>query len=172
MALSPTHRRLLQAQALGGLVLNIPLNGAAAWLGFPPVVRLPLWAKANCVAFDTLGTSFFLPLVTCLVLTLLQRRSLRAGALDPLPRASLPALVRFWPQNVVGRGALVGLLSMLTVGAATLALLTAAGVEGMSRGENTLYKAVYTAMLGAIVTPLFGWRGLADVEAPRAEAST
>ncbi|MEO7327334.1 MAG: hypothetical protein ABI193_02065 [Minicystis sp.] len=167
MALSTTHRRLLQAQALGGLVLNIPLNGAAAWLGFPPVDRLPLWAKANCVAFDTLGTSFFLPLITCLVLTLLQRRSLRVGALEPLPRASLPGFLRFWPQNVVGRGALVGLLSMLTVGTATLALLTAAGVESMSRGENVLYKAIYTALLGMIVTPLFGWRGLADVEAPR-----
>jgi hypothetical protein len=162
MALSPVHRRLLVVQALGGFVLNLPLNGAAAWLGFPPVARLPLWARANCVAFDTFGTSFFLPLVTCLVLTPLARRSLRSGALDPLPRTSLPALVRFWPESMAGRGALVGLMSIVTVALPALALLGALGVESMNRGESTLYKALYTGLLGAIVTPLFGLRALAD----------
>ncbi|MFO0761003.1 MAG: hypothetical protein U0359_31285 [Byssovorax sp.] len=162
MALAPAHRRLLLVQAFGSMPLNVALNGVAAYLGFPPVERLPLWAKANCVAFDTLGTSFFLPLITCLVLTTLQRRALRAGALDGLARASLPAAVRFWPAGMLGRGALVGLFSMILAGGPTLALLTFAGVEGMSRGEDVLYKAVYTALLGMIVTPLFGLRALAD----------
>lgn len=156
------HRRLLIGQAAGGLILNFFLNGGAAWATFPPVDALPLWARGNCVAGDTIGTSFFLPLTTCLILTPIVRRALRGGSLPPLGRARLPGAIRFWPANFLGRGALVGLICALTIALATLGLLTAAGVEGMTRGQVALYKAVYTALLGLIVTPLFGWRALAD----------
>jgi hypothetical protein len=156
------HRRLLLGQAAGGLVLNFFLNGGAAWATFPPLDELPLWARGNAVAGDTIGTSFFLPLMTCLILTPIVRRALRDGAMPGIDRGQLPGALRFWPANFVGRGALVGLICALTIALATLALLTAAGVEAMTRGQVTVYKAVYTAVLGAIVTPLFGWRALAD----------
>lgn len=163
MALSTAHRNLLIGQAIGSVALNVPLNGGAAWATFPPVASLPVWAKGNCVAGDTIGTSFFLPLVTCLVLTPIVRRLVRGGTTEGLPRAALPGLVRFWPANMVGRGALVGLGCALTIALLTLGLVSAAGVTEMTRGQVALYKAVYTAVLGVIVTPLFGLRALADV---------
>jgi hypothetical protein len=145
-----SHRTLLWGQAAGGLAVNLFLNGAVAWWTFPPVAKLPL------------GTSFFLPLVTCLVLTTVVRRMLRAKRMDSVPRSGLPIGIRLWPQHIVGRGAIVGLLSILLCALPTLALLTQLGIESMSRGEVTTYKAIYTAVLGVLVTPLFGWRALAD----------
>ena len=166
---SAPHRRLLVGQAAGGLVLNFFLNGGVAWATFPPIEKLPLWARGNAVAGDTIGTSFFLPLMTCLILTPIVRKALRNGGMAGIDRGQLPGALRFWPANFVARGALVGLICALTIAPATLGLLTAAGVEGMTRGQVTLYKAVYTAILGAIVTPLFGWRALADrVASPHA----
>jgi len=162
MALSSAHRTLLLGQAIGSVVLNVPLNGGAAWGSFPPVPSLPLFAKGNCVAGDTIGTSFFLPLVTCLVLTPIVRRLLRKRAVAPVARADLPGFVRFLPANFVGRGALVGLISALTIALVTLALLHGLGFEAMTRGQVAIYKAVYTAILGILVTPLFGYRALAD----------
>lgn len=162
MPLSPAHRKLLLAQALGSVAMNVPLNGALAWLTFPPIAAMPLWARGPCVAFDTFGTSFFLPLITCLILTPITRRLVRTGVVPPKPREELPALVRFWPENFVGRGALVGLLSAFTVGLPTLVALTLAGAQEMTRGEMAIYKAVYTMILGVIVTPLFGLRAVAD----------
>lgn len=162
MALSTAHRNLLLGQAIGSVVLNVPLNGGVAWATFPPVASLPVWARGNCVAGDTIGTSFFLPLVTCLVLTPIVRRLVRTGAAQAIPRAELPGLLRFWPANMVGRGALVGLVCALTLALLALAGITAAGVVEMTRGQVALHKAVYTAILGVIVTPLFGWRALAD----------
>lgn len=162
MALSPAHRTLLLGQAIGSVVLNVPLNGGAAWGSFPPVPSLPLFAKGNCVAGDTIGTSFFLPLVTCLVLTPIVRRLLRKGTVAPVARTDLPGFVRFLPANFVGRGALVGLISALTIALVTLALLHGLGFEAMTRGQVAIYKAVYTAILGILVTPLFGYRALAD----------
>jgi hypothetical protein len=160
--MAPAHRLLLLGQAVGGLVLNFLLNGAAAWVGFPPVATLPLWARGNCVGGDAIGTSFFLPLTTCLVVTALVRRGLRAGAFPPLAREALPAGIRRLPDNMVARGALVGLACALTLAPATCAALGLAGVAALTRGEDTLFKALYTALLGLLVTPLLGLRALAD----------
>ncbi|MFO0590774.1 MAG: hypothetical protein U0441_24740 [Polyangiaceae bacterium] len=169
MALSPAHRNLLLGQAIGSVLLNIPLNGGAAWATFPPIAALPVFAKGNCVAGDTIGTSFFLPLTTCLILTPIVRRVLRSGAVKGLARADLPGYARILPKNFVGRGALVGLLSALTLGVLTLVILGLVGPAEMTRGQVTLYKAVYTAVLGIIVTPLFGYRALADLESAPAK---
>ena len=167
-ALTAAHKQLLIGQAIGGVVLNAILNGAAAWLLFPPVASIPMWAQGNCVGGDTIGTSFFLPLTTCLVLTPIVRRTLAPrGPVAPISRADLPPWARWMPANFVGRGAAIGLVCALTIAIAVAMLVTAAGVTAMTRGEVTAYKAIYTALLGAIGTPLFGLRALADAAAPR-----
>jgi hypothetical protein len=156
---------MLLAQVAGGVVLNFFMNGAAAWLTFPPVPSLPFWTRGNCAAFDTLGTSFFLPLVTCLVLTPLTRRSLSPrGAVPALDRAALPSFARWLPANMLARGAALGALSMATVAHATILAGIALGAGALGRGDMALYKAVYTAILGGLVTPLLGLRALADAE--------
>ena len=109
MSLTADHRRLVLGQALGGAVINFFLNGGIAWLTFPPVDALPLWARGNCVAGDTIGTSFFLPLITCIILTLVTRKVLRGGSMPWIPLPELPAVARLVPRNFVARGALVGL---------------------------------------------------------------
>jgi len=166
MSLTVDHRRLVLGQALGGAVINLFLNGWLAWATFPPVETLPLWARGNCVAGDTLGTSFFLPLITCIILTLVTRKVVRGGSIPWIPRAELPTVSRILPNNFIGRGALVGLACALTVGLATLGLLTALGVDAMTRSQVTTYKAVYTVLLGLLVTPLFAWRAFADGPTP------
>ena len=170
MSLTPDHRRLVLGQALGGAVVNFFLNGGVAWLTFPPIDTMPMWARGNCVAGDTLGTSFFLPLITCIILTLVTRKVLRGGSMPWLPLSELPTVSRILPGNFVGRGALVGLICALTIGLGTLGLLTLLGVDGMNRSQVAMYKAVYTVLLGLIVTPVFVWRAFAD-GAPGAAAA-
>jgi hypothetical protein len=162
MPLAPAHRKLLAWQAALGFGLNAILNGGLAWLMPPPEPGLPMWARGNCVGGDVIGTSFFLPLVTCLVLTTLLRRSLRAGAMPSIPRAQLPAAIRWLPANVIGRGAVVGLASAATIAPLVLVGLGAAGVQALTPGHIVILKAVYTAFLGALVTPLLGLRALGD----------
>jgi hypothetical protein len=159
---APVHKQLLIGQALGGFFLNFALNGAMGWVSFPPVPSLPLFARGNCIAGDTVGTSFFLPLTTCLILTPIVRGMLRKGAIPALDRTELPRFVRFWPRNHIGRGALVGLISALMIAPWPLFVLSTMDVTAMTRNEDILYKAIYTAILGVMVTPLLGLRALAD----------
>jgi hypothetical protein len=163
MALAPIHQRTLAGQAIGGLIGNLLLNGAMAWLLFPPVATLPMFARGNCVAGDTIGTSFFMSLITCLVLTPVVRR----GAAPRLERAALPAAVRWLPANMVARGAAVGLVAAIVFAWPALFGLSRAGMIEMTRVEVTLFKAAYTALVGVVITPLFGLRALADPAAPR-----
>lgn len=156
------QKTLLKGQALGGFAINFFLNGGLAYLTFPPVDKLPLWARGNCIGGDTIGTGFFLPLITCLVLTNVVRRLLKDRKAEPLTRAALPWFVQFYPSNIVARGALCGFLSIALCALPTLLLLTMIGITAMGRGEVTFYKAIYTAVLGTLVTPLLGLRALAD----------
>jgi hypothetical protein len=165
MALAPVHRKLLIGQALGSVACNIPLNAALAWVTFPSIDAMPMWAIGNCVGGDTIGTGFFLPLITCLIMTPITRRLVRRGAVPAIPRQELPGFIRFWPENFVGRGALAGLVGTVTVALPLALVLAAADVQSMTRVEVTIYKAVYTTLFGLIVAPLFGWRALADAPA-------
>jgi hypothetical protein len=86
----------------------------------------------------------------------------RKGAVPPIERSALPAWARWLPANFVGRGAAVGLVTALTIALAALGILTAAGVAEMTRTHVTIWKGLSTALLGVLVTPLFGLRAVAD----------
>jgi len=164
--MSSELRKTLVLQALGAAVFNLLLNGGIAWLSFRGAVALPLWARGPCVAFDTIGTSLFLPLVTCLIMTPLVRRGARAagdgGAARGWTRATRPFLRRL-PRNFALRGLAVGLVSAALVAPAALALLSLAGVVAMNGGGIVVWKAVYSGVLAALVTPIFALGALADV---------
>ena len=71
-------------------------------------------------------------------------------------------MIRWLPRNFVGRGALVGLICMFTAALLWAGGLGALGFDSMTRTQITVHKALYTTLLGLIVTPLFAWRALAD----------
>ena len=64
-------------------MFNFLLNGAIAWLLFRSLERVPLWGQQS-IAGDTIGTCFFLPFFTALIVTPLVRRRVRAGSVAPL----------------------------------------------------------------------------------------
>ena len=67
--MSPGHLRfLLLEQGIGSAVVNFLLNGAIAWLVFRGVAQVPLWGQQS-IAGDTIGTCFFLPFLTTLIVT-------------------------------------------------------------------------------------------------------
>ena len=53
----PAHRTVVLSNAALGFLLNLPLNAALAWVTFPPLPTMPLWARGPCVGFDTIGNA-------------------------------------------------------------------------------------------------------------------
>jgi hypothetical protein len=150
---SGPHARYLWFQAIVGAVINFVLNGAIGWVLFVNKPPQPLWARGPSIASDTLGTSFFLPFITCLILTSVVRRDVAKGRVPALDVGQSPLAERA-PKNRVSRGALIGVICLLTLGPVVVLGLGAAGFERMTAWQFIVFKASYSLVLAAIVSPV------------------
>jgi len=155
VSVSPTLRRyLLLEHGIGSAVFNFVLNGVIAWGLFRGLADVPLWGQQS-IAGDTLGTTLFLPLFTCLIVTPLVRRHLRArdvGAIDRSPTAD--ALLRWLPASSFRRGLWLGAACVVAVAPLAIGTLAALGITGMPFWGFVTFKAAFAAGLALAVQPL------------------
>ena len=153
--MSPTLRRYLVLEhGVGSAVFNFLLNGAIAWLLFRGAVEVPLWGQQS-IAGDTIGTTFFLPLLTCLIVTPMVRRHLRARDLGEIGRSpTADALLRWLPIGTFKRGLCLAAVCVLAVAPVAIGMLGARGITGMPLWHFIAFKAAFAAALALAVQPL------------------
>jgi hypothetical protein len=162
--MSPQHRRyLLLDQGIGAGIVNLLLNAGIAWLLFRGMEVVPLWGQQS-IAGDTIGTAFVLPFLSTLIASAVVRSQVRSGYVSAVALSATSALRRL-PQGLAGRGAVLGLIAVILTGLPTAAALDAAGVGEMAFGQFVTFKAVFAAVLGALVTPIIARAALADATA-------
>lgn len=159
--MSPAHRRfLLLEQGVGSVVVNLLISALIAVVAYRGATVVPLWGEQS-IASDTLGTTFSLPLFTCVIVTTLARRRVRAGRLAPWTGARWG--LRRLPDRPFWRGLVLGLLASVLVAPPTLVVLSMLGVAQQSFWGFVAFKALFAAALGAVVTPLIAlWAIVAD----------
>jgi hypothetical protein len=160
--MSPVHLRfLLLEQGVGSAVINFVLNGAIAWGLFRGLERVPLWGQQS-IAGDTIGTCFFLPFLTTLIVTPLVRQRVRAGAIAALgwTRETHPAL-GWLPSRTAMRGVVLGIVCVLGVGLLTVWALHRLGVGDLGLWPFIGFKAAFAAGLALVVTPVISLWALA-----------
>ena len=161
MQLSAEQRRFLwTSQALVPFVINVVLNGAIGWAMFRGVETIPLWG-ASSIGGDTLGTSFFLPAITCLIVTPLVRGQVRKGA-APAFRGALAGWLQRFQRPLGLRACALGAVCVPLAGGLGLALLAVLGVETLGFAPFLGWKALYAGVLAALVTPVIALLALAD----------
>jgi hypothetical protein len=153
---SAQRRYLVIEQGLGAIFVNLGLNAAIAWAMFRGVGSVPLWG-AQSIAGDTIGTCFFLPLLTTLIVSALTHRAIRIGRFDALSAVRLPLA-----RRPLARGVILGLACVALVAPLTIAGFVLARALELSFGNFIVFKATFAALLGAPVTPLVAWAALAD----------
>jgi hypothetical protein len=150
--MSPAHRRfLILEEGVGSVIVNLILNGLIAYLMFRGAESVPLWGQQS-IAGDTIGTTFFLPLITCLIVTRLAGGQVRAGRFAPL--TGTPLGLQWMPRRALWRGVVLGLICVVLVAPPAIAALTLLGVTQQGFWNFVVFKAVFAAALGAVVTPL------------------
>jgi hypothetical protein len=161
--MSPAHKRfLLLEEGVGSVVVNLVINGVIAYLMFRGAASVPLWGQQS-IAADTIGTTFFLPLITCLIVTPLARRQVRAGRIGAL--AGAPLGLQWMPARTLWRGAVLGLLSALVVAPPSLGALALLGVGAQRFWGFVAFKAAFAAALGLVITPLVALWAIAGSDA-------
>jgi hypothetical protein len=171
-ALLPDQRRWLVVNGLVvTAVINLVVNALIARVSVGGATTVHMWAlplvdKPSTV-IDTVGTFFFLPLVTCLSLGRAIGIERRRGRLTAIGLESLGPWLRRLPESRLRRGLVLGGLCAAILSPVAVIVLLASDVGDMSRTSFVVYKAVLGVALGAIVTPLIALRAMAD---PLAEA--
>ena len=161
MELSAEQRRFLWLfQSLLPFLVNVVLNGAIGWAMFRNASEVPLWGTTS-IGGDTLGTSFFLPAITCLIVTPLVRSQVKQGAAPAFSGALAGWLLPF-RRPLVPRAVALGAACLPLAGGLGVALLMGFGVESLRFGAFLGWKALYAGVLGALVTPAIALLALAD----------
>lgn len=161
MTLTAEQRRfLLIHQSVVPFAINVVLNGLIGWAMFRGVETIPFWG-ASSVGGDTLGTSFFLPAITCLIVTPLVRGQVRKGA-APAVTGTLAGWLRPFQRSLGVRAVAIGLACTVLAGSLAIALLSALGVGALDFGPFLGWKALYSGVLAAAVSPAIALLALAD----------
>ena len=159
--MSPRQRRyLLLEQGVGAGIVNFVLNAAIAWLMFRAATTVPMWGQQS-VGGDTIATAFLLPFLTTLIVSRIVRGHVRRGHVTAFAWHG-SRLGDWMPAGLGRRGAVLGLLAVVTVGVPATALLAGMGVVEMSVGGFVAFKALFGAALATIVTPLIARAALED----------
>ena len=164
MNLSTTQRRyLLLGLGVVPGILNFIINSIIGWLMFHRMVAVPVWNMTSSAGPDTLGTCFFLPAVTCLIVTPIVRRHVRRATIEPVSAArALPGWLRHFHRPLAVRAVLLGLSCLVIVGGPVTAILLVGGLTEIAFAPFLWFKSAFAAVLGMVVTPLIGLLALAD----------
>ena len=161
MQLSAEQRRFLWiGQSLVPFAINLVLNGAIGWAMFRGMEQVPFWGQSS-IGGDTLGTSFFLPAITCLIVTPLVRGEVRKGAAAAF-RGALAGWLRRFQRPLVLRACAIGTVCIPFAGGLAVVLLSALGVDALGFAPFLGWKALYAGVLAALVTPPIALLALAD----------
>lgn len=148
-------------------VANALINGVLGWATLRGASVIPMWSLGPAIGPDLLGTCFFLPLITCLIVTAITHKHRREGRVTPL-RARDAAFARSLPGgSSVGafkRGLLLGVLALPAAGGATISIFWMLGVDELPLGSLLVFKVIFSVLLGCLVTPVIGLLALADPE--------
>lgn len=163
----PEHKRFIFVEhGIGSALFNLALNGAIAWLLFRSLDRIPLWGSQS-IAGDTIGTCFFLPFFTALIVTPLARRRVRrgqVGALGSTPGS--PSAARWLPRATLPYAAVLGIVCTVLVGSLTVWSLHVLAVHDLAFWGFVAFKGLFAGALAAVVTPLIAHRALVPQPVP------
>jgi hypothetical protein len=152
------QRYLVLEQGVGSAILNLLINGVIAWAMFRGATTVPMWGQQS-IGADTIGTTFFLPFLTCLIATRIVRAQVRSGRVPAF--AAIPPLVARLPRGTAARGAVLGVIGIAAVGVPAAIALTQLGVTEMRFWPFVGFKAAFAAALAAVVTPVIALYALA-----------
>lgn len=140
--------------ALPAGVINALINGAIGWFIVPEGTLLPTWELPGLGA-DVVATAFGISFGTGLAVTSLARAELRAGKVlaPPISPRWREGFAR-WPRSTFHRAVNLGVISVVLFAPLPLLALWAFDVESVTRAAAIAFKAAFSFVQGALVTPV------------------
>ncbi|MEI6632230.1 MAG: hypothetical protein WCP22_00265 [Chlamydiota bacterium] len=139
----------VRRQGASAAVINMALNPALAWVGNRGMRFMPL----RSIVSDAAVTSVVLSLLVALFVTSGVHRDLKAGRVRAVSGFSREGrLLSRLPGHSWALGLMLGFGIAFVLAPLTCGLFHLAGIPGLCFARFALFKAVYTGLLGFVVT--------------------
>ncbi len=149
-----TRRYFIGQTVIGAAIVNALINAAFGWLAMLKLPVLPLWGTPS-VFIDTVLTAFGVAFGTVLVVTFQARKDMFAGKVMPQdPTGALGRVVYGLPEGLLARGVWLGIACVVVFVPLPIFVFSALGLGSLSAGAFIGFKAGFSAVVGACVTPL------------------
>ena len=143
-------------QMIVAAAVNFIVNGLISWATFRQFEYLSVW-NSNPVYLDILLTALLLPLLSCLINSRLIERKIKGGNLQLGTSPRIPKIGGH-TMSIFRRSIVLGLLTLFTVGAATLMLLEFIFPKGMGVIDYVLFKSLWSSVLALFLAyPIAIW---------------
>jgi hypothetical protein len=162
--MNPSCRRYLVEQVFLAFVVNAFLNALGPWLffGYLKMTSIPMHGPASIVG-EVIGTSFVLPLLICLTLTLETHRRMKHGLQrghEPLEESKITMGRSF--RIALPRSLKVGALGILVLVPTIIGPLLLVGFTEVDVTTYCVIKAIAAGVLAAVIAPPIALRALGD----------
>ncbi len=145
-------RAYIRTQGISAAIINAVLNPALAWLGNRKMEFVPL-TGGHSIIIDTAVTAVLLSLLVALFVTAGFHRDLGAGRVTAANVVGRQGrLLGRLPHHAWALGLLLGFGIAFVLIPLLLGLFRVTGMHGLSFVAFALFKAVYTGLLGFVVT--------------------
>jgi hypothetical protein len=141
-------KQYLAYQAFGSVFVNSAIGLGFAW-PLRHEAHIDSWGYPS-MASDTLISGFLLSVLTIVIGSLFVRLDVRLGRVEPLVQTKPWASA---PIGVWKRAAIFGPIFAIPSVLIALAVLGAMGQPHLTFGAFLLFKVIFTAVLGMVVTP-------------------
>jgi hypothetical protein len=169
--MTPEQRRYLFVDCvIGAAVVNALINGGLGWVATRGYPTFPVW-KLPGVAADLLGTAYGVSFGTCIGAALqvkIDRARGRITTPNTVPDRLAPIIAAL-PRNLLARAIALGVASVAALGPLIALGLYFYGAPEFGRQPFLEVKAAFSAVEGAVVTPVIVLAALLD-PTPRASA--
>ncbi len=156
------HRRfLLVDMCIIPTGLNLVINGIMAWILNLSSAVIVLWGMPS-ISIDLVATAFLLPFLTCIIVSKQVANQVRSGKIPPLPPEQFP-LVPLFRRSSSMRGFFLGTAGILFGAIPVLWALGLGQAQPFPLLSFVVFKAIWSALLASLVTPVVGWWALASV---------
>jgi len=153
---------ILVDQTLVSMFFNFFISWGITWLVFRSVPIVPRLGELS-VAADIFATSWIMPLVTCLIVTLQTRYELRRGTVVGLPvRKTSSRLLKVLSDRLIVRALLWIVAGRFLIGPVAVAVVQGMSFEATPLLQFLTAKSFFATGLGLLIFPIHAWWALHD----------
>lgn len=156
------RRYLLVDQGVIPFFINLVVNHVIGRLTFGDAANVAVWDAEAGAAADSVGTCFFLPLITCLIATPIVRRQVRSGSAPAVPDNLRQPHPCIFQQRLLLRAMLYGLTGLIVFSGPVVFAYHLSGRDIIPTDTFLVIKPLFAACLGLVVTPLIACAALTE----------